>query len=207
MFCRTAAIQVLCLRHAHMVDTHLFWAKKEISKKTSLAAAYPTALCKEIALWVADALCPAEAGRAPCAATRKRKQPADSEAVASGAMAQPPERAPEASASGELAQLSEASVEELGPDASESDGEPQGSSSGTGAAGSKVTPLFHGKLERAARDNRGSPLVSKWGARKKSFTDGAGLCSPGRWKPSDRGTGMPSEAARFTSSLRDTVCT
>ena len=32
----------------------------------------------------------------------------------------------------------------------------------------------------------GRPLAAVWGGKHREFTDGCGLCSPGRWKPSER---------------------
>lgn len=49
---------------------------------------------------------------------------------------------------------------------------------------------FHGHLVQAALDNTGLPMVCMWQNRPKSFSDGGGLCSPGRWLPEDRGTGL-----------------
>ena len=33
---------------------------------------------------------------------------------------------------------------------------------------------------------RGPPLKARWGGKTRDIHDGAGLCSPGRWKPKDR---------------------
>ena len=33
---------------------------------------------------------------------------------------------------------------------------------------------------------RGPPLTARWGGKVRELHDGAGLCSPGRWKPKDR---------------------
>lgn len=60
---------------------------------------------------------------------------------------------------------------------------------------------FHGKLEQAARDNGGLPLVCGWQNRPKSFCDGGGLCSPGRWRPKDRGLGIQGERKTFIDNL------
>ena len=48
--------------------------------------------------------------------------------------------------------------------------------------------FFHGRMEQAARDNNGLPLTCRWQNRPKSFMDGGGLNSPGRWEPTNRGS-------------------
>ena len=60
---------------------------------------------------------------------------------------------------------------------------------------------FHGKLGRAAKDNGGLPITCNWMNKEKSFTDGGGLCSPGRWFPSDRGVGLCDERKRWIDQL------
>ena len=49
---------------------------------------------------------------------------------------------------------------------------------------------FHGHMVQAAVDNVGLPVVCWWQNHPKSFSDGGGLCSPGRWRPRDRGAGI-----------------
>ena len=61
--------------------------------------------------------------------------------------------------------------------------------------------LFHGKLVQAAVDNSGLPMTCRWQNRPKSFADGGGLNSPGRWAPSDRGTGLSKEKEDFVNRL------
>ena len=60
---------------------------------------------------------------------------------------------------------------------------------------------FHGRLERAGRDNMGHPITCRWMNKDKSFTDGGGLCSPGRWSPRDRGTGISLDRASWIDQL------
>ena len=60
---------------------------------------------------------------------------------------------------------------------------------------------FPGRLEGAAKHNRGLPMTCNWQNRKKSFADGFGLNSPGRWRPQDRGMGLSGDAGRFTDRL------
>ena len=44
-------------------------------------------------------------------------------------------------------------------------------------------------------------MTCRWQNRPKSFADGGGLNSPGRWCPTDRGTGLDSERAAFVDQL------
>ena len=68
--------------------------------------------------------------------------------------------------------------------------------------GSEDTPqLFHGRLEQAAIDNSGLPMTCRWQNRPKSFADGGGLNSPGRWHPRDRGTGLSTDRVAFVDQL------
>ena len=60
---------------------------------------------------------------------------------------------------------------------------------------------FHGRLEQAAADNSGLPMTCRWQNRPKSFMDGGGLNSPGRWDPTNRGTHLPSEKKVFVEKL------
>ena len=61
---------------------------------------------------------------------------------------------------------------------------------------------FHGHLVQAALDNTGLPMVCLWQNRPKSFSDGGGLCSPGRWLPENRGTGLVGgDKEKFISKL------
>ena len=64
---------------------------------------------------------------------------------------------------------------------------------------------FHGLLKQAAVDNRGMPMTCRWQNRIKSFTDGGGLNSPGRWHPSDRARGIGGDRREFILSLRGIV--
>ena len=61
---------------------------------------------------------------------------------------------------------------------------------------------FHGRMEAARRRNRGDPLTVKWRGHLHSFVDGCGLNSPGRWRPSARGTGLPSQAVQLIEGIR-----
>ena len=61
--------------------------------------------------------------------------------------------------------------------------------------------FFHGRLEQAARDNSGLPLTCRWQNRPKSFMDGGGLNSPGRWEPTNRGSHLDSERRAFTDKM------
>ena len=60
---------------------------------------------------------------------------------------------------------------------------------------------FHGRLERAATDNGGLPITCGWLNHPKSFCDGGGLCSPGRWRPKDRGLGVTGSRKTFVENL------
>ncbi len=60
---------------------------------------------------------------------------------------------------------------------------------------------FHGKLEQAAFDNIGLPMVCRWQNRMKSFTDGGGLNSPGRWAPERRGLSLDEDKKAFIDKL------
>ena len=61
--------------------------------------------------------------------------------------------------------------------------------------------LFHGNLVQAAVDNSGLPMTCRWQNRPTSFADGGGLNSPGRWAPTDRGTGLSREKEDFVNQL------
>ena len=60
---------------------------------------------------------------------------------------------------------------------------------------------FHGLLVQAAKDNSGLPLTCRWQNRAKSFNDGGGLNSPGRWEPSDRGNHLSKEKGAFVDKM------
>ena len=60
---------------------------------------------------------------------------------------------------------------------------------------------FHGKLEQAALDNIGLPMICRWQNRMKSFTDGGGLNSPGRWAPECRGLNLDGDKKAFIDKL------
>ena len=60
---------------------------------------------------------------------------------------------------------------------------------------------FHGKLEKAATDNGGLPITCGWLNHPKSFCDGGGLCSPGRWRPKDKGLGIRDSRKTFVENL------
>ncbi len=60
---------------------------------------------------------------------------------------------------------------------------------------------FHGRLEQAAADNSGLPLTCRWQNRQKSFMDGGGLNSPGRWDPTNRGNNMDQDKKAFVEKL------
>ena len=64
---------------------------------------------------------------------------------------------------------------------------------------------FHGLLKQAAVDNRGMPMTCRWQNRVKSFADGGGLNSPGRWHPSVRARGIGGDRREFILSLRGIV--
>ena len=61
--------------------------------------------------------------------------------------------------------------------------------------------LFHGNLQQAARDNAGLPMTCRWQGRAKSFADGGGLNSPGRWAPEDRGVRLTGERSSLVDKL------
>jgi hypothetical protein len=61
---------------------------------------------------------------------------------------------------------------------------------------------FHGYMEAARRHNAGDPLTVKWRGHLHSFVDGCGLNSPGRWRPSQRGKGLPGEAVELINGIR-----
>ena len=61
---------------------------------------------------------------------------------------------------------------------------------------------FHGHLVQARQDNFGDPITVQWRGKVHSFVDGCGLNSPGRWRPTARGRGYPSEVDGFVASLR-----
>lgn len=61
--------------------------------------------------------------------------------------------------------------------------------------------LFHGNLQQAARDNAGLPMTCRWQSRAKSFADGGGLNSPGRWAPEDRGVRLTGERSSLIDKL------
>ena len=60
---------------------------------------------------------------------------------------------------------------------------------------------FHGLLKQAAWDNAGLPMVSRWQNKQKSFADGGGLNSPGRWAPEDRGANLEADKKMFVDKL------
>ena len=60
---------------------------------------------------------------------------------------------------------------------------------------------FHGELKQAALDNAGLPMVCRWQNKVKSFTDGGGLNSPGRWSPECRGTNLDRDKVIFIDKL------
>lgn len=60
---------------------------------------------------------------------------------------------------------------------------------------------FHGRLVQAAVDNLGDPIICGWMNKPKSFADGGGLCSPGRWLPKDRGLGLEPEKKKWIDKL------
>ena len=67
--------------------------------------------------------------------------------------------------------------------------------------GDEEDELFHGNLQQAAADNAGLPMTCRWQNRHKSFSDGGGLNSPGRWAPEDRGVRLSSEKTGFVDKL------
>ena len=60
---------------------------------------------------------------------------------------------------------------------------------------------FHGLLKQAAWDNAGLPMVCHWQNKQKSFADGGGLNSPGRWAPENRGVNMDSDKRAFVDKM------
>ena len=60
---------------------------------------------------------------------------------------------------------------------------------------------FHGELKQAASDNIGLPMVCRWQNRIKSFADGGGLNSPGRWSPECRGLNLEEDKRAFIDKL------
>ncbi len=60
---------------------------------------------------------------------------------------------------------------------------------------------FHGRMDQAAKDNLGEPMTCGWMLKPKSFTDGGGLCSPGRWLPKDRGVGLDDDKKEWINKL------
>ena len=56
---------------------------------------------------------------------------------------------------------------------------------------------------QARQDNFGDPITVQWRGKVHSFVDGCGLNSPGRWRPTARGRGFPSEVDGFVASLRN----
>ena len=60
---------------------------------------------------------------------------------------------------------------------------------------------FHGELKQAVLDNSGLPMVCRWQNRTKSFTDGGGLNSPGRWSPECRGTNLERDKDIFIDKM------
>ena len=60
---------------------------------------------------------------------------------------------------------------------------------------------FHGLLKQAAWDNAGLPMVCRWQNKQKSFADGGGLNSPGRWAPEDRGVKMDHDKRVFVDKM------
>lgn len=60
---------------------------------------------------------------------------------------------------------------------------------------------FHGLLKQAAWDNAGLPMVCRWQNKQKSFADGGGLNSPGRWAPEDRGVNMDNDKRAFVDKM------
>lgn len=65
--------------------------------------------------------------------------------------------------------------------------------------------LFHGNIQQSARDNAGLPMTCRWQNRQKSFSDGGGLNSPGRWAPEDRGVRLSAEKASLVDKLALTI--
>ena len=70
-----------------------------------------------------------------------------------------------------------------------------------GGAEEEMEECFHGLLKQAAWDNVGLPMVCRWQNRQKSFADGGGLNSPGRWAPEDRGVRMDNEKKDFIDRM------
>ena len=70
-----------------------------------------------------------------------------------------------------------------------------------GEEGDEEDELFHGNLQQAAADNAGLPMTCRWQNRYKSFSDGGGLNSPGRWAPEDRGVRLSAEKTGFVDKL------
>ena len=51
--------------------------------------------------------------------------------------------------------------------------------------------------------NSGKPISVEWDRTHKEFTDGFGLCSPGRWRPSQRGVQRSSEMVQLADNSFD----
>ncbi|CAE6925361.1 unnamed protein product [Symbiodinium sp. CCMP2592] len=51
----------------------------------------------------------------------------------------------------------------------------------------------------------GPPMVGDFAGSSDEFVDGFGRCSPGRWKPCNRGTAMSAEALDFAQRLKERV--
>ena len=65
--------------------------------------------------------------------------------------------------------------------------------------------LFHGNIQQSSRDNAGLLMTCRWQNRPKSFSDGGGLNSPGRWAPEDRGVRLAAEKANLVDKLALTI--
>ena len=51
----------------------------------------------------------------------------------------------------------------------------------------------------------GPPLLAEWAGKSTAYVDGFGLCSPGRWHPTCRGTRNSSAAIAFANKLRGLI--
>ena len=70
-----------------------------------------------------------------------------------------------------------------------------------GAEEADFADPFHGELRQAAADNLGLPMVCRWQNKEKSFADGGGLNSPGRWAPECRGSNLDRDKKIFIGKL------
>jgi len=180
------------------VHTHKLIGKTAAQWNTSPSAAYPPKLCNFLADLILNASASCGRGGKVKSISKKRQhsstvltaQPSHKKAKpATVATAQVVDlESSDDQSLGVHRTTSDARLESFaGPD-NDHNNQSQSEGNQTHVGGDGQDTMEEVQFDMSACMNAGRPIMVEWDRHQRDFTDGFGLCSPARWRPSHRGT-------------------